>query len=348
VRRNGNVTGASVASPSGVLVYEAGANPGDRFEFLGNENTIDTEAPSISGRNPAPGASNVARNAPLFFLATDDGTGVDAESITVTVNGASQEVTTTAIVDGVAVQCTPANDYPANADVEIELTVADGASPPNVVTRTYTFHTGTSFITDSQAPQIGAAYPVAGAEGVEARPMIDVRVADSGLGVNLASLVMRVNGEEVSFTLEGTPADAHVRHRPASAFAPHSTVEVRVETCDLAASPHCDAFELYFDVGAASASTTGRGAIVPDGYWAGDPARPLEIRDLPQNWWVRIFDASGAAVRRHENPAEGTTWVWNFRNDRGNRVAPALYLVRVSDAKGSVQRSGRFLVQSQQ
>jgi hypothetical protein len=61
---------------------------------------------------------------------------------------------------------------------------------------------------------------------------------------------------------------------------------------------------------------------------------------------VRIFDTSGATVRRHENQAIGATWWWDFRNDGGQRVAPALYLVRITDAAGAVQRSGRFLVQS--
>jgi hypothetical protein len=90
----------------------------------------------------------------------------------------------------------------------------------------------------------------------------------------------------------------------------------------------------------------GQGAIVPDGYWANDPARELEVRDLPGNWCVRIFDTSGSAVRFYRNPVEGTTWLWNFRNDNGELVAPALYLVRVTDPSGTVQRSGRFLVQS--
>jgi hypothetical protein len=101
-----------------------------------------------------------------------------------------------------------------------------------------------------------------------------------------------------------------------------------------------------FTVASANAALTGKGAIVPDGFWANDPSRQLEIRNLPSRWTVRIFDTAGSSVRRHENHEEGATWTWNFTNDNGQRVAPALYLVRVTDSSGAVQRRGRFLVQS--
>jgi len=62
---------------------------------------------------------------------------------------------------------------------------------------------------------------------------------------------------------------------------------------------------------------------------------------------VRIFDAAGIPVRRFENHAsEGYTWTWDFMNDGGQRVAPALYLVRVTDSGGTVHGTARFLVQS--
>jgi hypothetical protein len=51
-------------------------------------------------------------------------------------------------------------------------------------------------------------------------------------------------------------------------------------------------------------------------------------------------------VRHHVNQNAGETWTWDFRNDAGGRVAPALYLVRVTDGSGAVKRSGRFLVQA--
>jgi hypothetical protein len=71
------------------------------------------------------------------------------------------------------------------------------------------------------------------------------------------------------------------------------------------------------------------------------------IRALPARWIVRIFDTSGACVPpATTNQTDDPPWTWDFHNEQGARVAPALYLVRVTDAAGAVQRSGRFLVQS--
>jgi hypothetical protein len=313
-------------------------------EVLLSARGMDTAAPSIAQRTPAAGATGVARNATVYFVATDDKTGVDASSISVTVNGIERDFATSSTQGGLAVQCAPAGDLPANTDIEVEVTLADLAEPVNSATRTWTFRTGSSNVSDTEAPVIGATSPASGAEGVDPRPTIEVRIRDAGLGADLASLVMQINGDDVPFTIEGTPGDAHLRYRPASAFAPQSRVDVHVEACDAAA--RCAELDYHFTVGAAVASVEGRGAIVPDGYWAGDPSRPLEIRNLPQDWCVRIFDTSGHTVRRHVNAAEDATWTWNFENDMGARVAPALYLVRVTDGGGTVQRSGRFLVQS--
>jgi hypothetical protein len=90
-----------------------------------------------------------------------------------------------------------------------------------------------------------------------------------------------------------------------------------------------------------------QGTIVPDGYWAHEPNRPLEVRNLPIGWTVRIFDTAGTRVRKFKNKfEEGITWKWDFHNDHGLVIARALYLVRVVDEQGSVKKSGKFLVQS--
>ena len=308
---------------------------------------VDNTEPSITQRAPAPGATGVALNATIFFVATDDKTGVDPASIRVQINGAGQSVSTSPVAGGYAVQCTPPQNFAPDADVEITLNVADLATPANVATLVYSFHTGSTAITDTDAPVVTAVSPADGAQGVEPRPDIDVRVADAGLGVDFSSVVMEVNGDAVAFTVEGDPADAHLRYRPVSPFAAESHVHVHVEACDRAVPANCAAaLDYEFTVRALNAALEGHGAIVPDGFWANDPTRPLEVRDLPAQWTVRIFDTAGASVRSHRNLGSGDTWTWNFCNDAGHRVAPALYLVRVIDAHGEVQRSGRFLVQS--
>jgi len=307
---------------------------------------VDTAAPSITQRSPAPAATGVPINASIFFVTTDDKAGVDVASVTVRVNGTSQAFTTSSVTEGIAVQCDPPGDFAPDSDVQVSLTVADRATPANIATRTYSFHTGTTAVTDDDAPVATAVSPPAGATGVDPAVTIDARLDDAGLGVDLTSVQMTVNGTAVAFALSGDPASVHVRYRPSKTFAAESTVRVHVAACDRAQPAHCTTLDYSFDIRSANAALAGAGAIVPDGYWAGDPERPLEIRELPARWTVRIFDTSGTTVRRHENLADGATWTWNFLNEEGRQVAPALYFVRVTDANGAVQRSGRFLVQS--
>jgi hypothetical protein len=86
---------------------------------------------------------------------------------------------------------------------------------------------------------------------------------------------------------------------------------------------------------------------VPDGYWAVHPSRPLQVVNLPTSWTVRIFDTAGRKVKAYTNTeGDGMDWTWDFSNDHGQRVARALYLVRISGPDGTVRRTGRFLVQS--
>lgn len=331
----------------GVRAYSATgtASPYSK-EVLLTAKGADAAAPTIAQRSPAAGATGVALNASIYFVASDDKTGVDAQSIVVNVNGTECPFTTSSASGGIAVQCDPASDFAPDSDVQVVISIADRATPPNVAERTYSFHTGTSAVTDNDPPATAAASPAANASGVDPSAPIDVRLDDPGMGVDFSSVILSVNGNTVTFAVSGDPAHAHIRYQPPHPFIAQSTVHVHVDACDRAQPPHCTSLDYQFTVGSANATTAGRGAIVPDGFWANDPERPLEIRDLPGHWAVRIFDTAGALVRRHLAGDDGTTWQWDFKNENGQRVAPALYLVRVSDSSGAVQRSGRFLVQS--
>ncbi len=307
----------------------------------------DVTAPALSQRDPANGATGVPRNTGIFFVVTDARSGVNASSIVVRVNGVFETPNSTPTTSGYAVQVDPAAILPATADILVEVAASDRATPPNTLITSWTFRTGDTSNNDVLSPTIAPATPLAGATGVSASGAIEVDISDSGLGVALGSVELIVNGNQVAFTVQGTPATVRITHRPASPFTAGAQVLVRVEACDRASTPNCALpFEYSFTV-SGSNLTAGAGDIVPNGYWAGDPSRPLEVRNIPRAWSVRIFDAAGFAVRRFDNGgSDGTNWTWDFANDDGQRVAPALYLVRVTDSGGSLQRSGRFLVQS--
>jgi hypothetical protein len=349
--------GAAVASQCGLLAgtYYASVRS---FTGLGlmsaytREVTVtlqgpDVTAPAISQRDPANGATNVARNAGIFFVITDDRSGVNFSSIVVRVNGVQEPAQAAPMTSGYAVQVDPASDLPANSTITVQVTASDKATTPNQLSTSWSFQTGSTSNNDVTPPSITAASPLVGATGVAANATIDVDIADAGLGVQLGSVDLVVNGTSVAYTVQGTPASVRISYRPSTPFASGSDVSVHVEACDRASTPNCATpLDYSFTVGGySSASTTGD--IVPNGYWKGDPSKPLEVRNLPYAWEVHIFDAAGFTVRRFDNgQTDGYDWTWDFTNDGGQRVAPALYLVRVTDASGATQRTARFLVQS--
>jgi hypothetical protein len=308
---------------------------------------LDMTPPAVTLREPAPGETNVPRNTGIFFAVTDDRSGVNLASISVRVNGVQEPMTGTAMQNGYAIQIDPAADLAPNSTVTIDLTASDRASTPNTLNTSWTFQTGATASADVDPPVITPTSPVAGATGVPGNTNIEVTITDAGLGVALGSVNLEVNGTSVAFTVQGTPASVKITHHPQGPFVAGAQVNVRVEACDRAAPTNCAVPYTYsFTIDGSNVSSS-QGDIVPNGYWADDPARPLEVRNLPHAWQVHIFDPAGFAVRRFDNAsADGLNWSWDFTNDGGQRVAPALYLVRVTDAGGNLQRSARFVVQS--
>ena len=312
---------------------------------------VDAAGPAFSGMTPANGETGVPRNTVISFIVTDDKTGVDAESISIEVNGTPltgiQQVGNSSayLVVGTLGQL-----LPANSTVTVVTRASDLAAPANSGSATWSFETGDTIITDSTPPVFALLEPSNGAKSVRRDADIRVQITDQGLGVDIASIEFYVNDAEVPYAIEGTPFALTLIYENQAGFTPGEEVDVRVDVCDMASPPNCAElsdyrFSVEVDFPSLAAGDVGR--IVPDGFWAGDPERPLEVLDLPLNWAVRVFDTAGRQVRSYVNhDSDGFDWAWDFNNDHGQRVARSLYLVRVTDGGGEVRQSGRFVVQS--
>ncbi len=307
---------------------------------------VDVRAPQIIVASPRDGAADIALNASILFVVADGQTGVDRASIDVRINGAApRTVTINGDSTSFAVVCEPEGDLPQNSTVTVSVSTADLAESPNSASASWSFSTGTS--SDASPPVLVAQDPAPGAKNVDPAATIRVRFSDAS-GISVPSIEFMVNGSVVTDTTLTFHDDGGltVQYDNEAGFDPGSTVDVRVAVSDLASNSTVQQFS--FEVRrAATQSNNSLAKIVPDGYWAHDVSRPMEVRNLPRGWTVKIFDTAGYEVRNFKNSqSDGIDWVWNFENDHGRRVAKSLYLIRVIDEAGSVRSSGRFVVQT--
>jgi hypothetical protein len=307
----------------------------------------DLEDPQVIVASPRDGHTGVALNASILFVIADGQTGVDRSSIAVQINGAAPgSMSVSGDSASYAIVCEPEGGFTGDTEVTVEVSASDLADTPNSTTISWSFTTGS--VSDDTSPVLVAQDPAPGATNVDPASVVRLRFSDES-GISTPSIVFTVNGETVSDTslTFHDNGDVTVQYDNESRFAPGSTVSVSVALSDLAAN--AATVEFTFTVRKSDVVADNMLArIVPDGYWAHDPAKPLEIRDLPPGWTVRIFDTGGYEVRSFRN-SEGTgvDWTWDFENDHGRRVAKSLYLIRIIDEAGSVRRSGRFVVRSE-
>jgi hypothetical protein len=308
---------------------------------------VDTDPPTFTQMTPGDGATGIPRNNMIGLIVGDLKTGVDISSVSLTVNGSQATFGNVGSPTAYYITHSPGL-LPANSTINVQVSAADLADPANLDTYSWSFETSDSIVVDVSEPVFSGISPPGGSDNVASNAKIAVTVADDFAGIDFASIHFYVNDAEVPFTIEGGVSSATLRYENEDGFALGQRVDVRIEVCDLADPANCATLDDYsFTVMGAAYALLDEGAIVPDGFWANDPTKPLEVRNLPMNWTVRIFDTAGALVRMYQNAiGEGYNWTWDFTNDHGRRVARAMYLVRVSDTGGGVRQSGRFVVQS--
>jgi len=303
----------------------------------------DVTPPTISAQSPADGQTQVPTDPQVFFVLTDAQSGVDTNSVTVTINGVSpSNIRFLGDPSSYSLRCDLSGMLPAQSVIDVVVSASDRAASPNTLNSSWSFTTGSG--PDTSPPVFSNESPLQNAINVDPFAPVSVRINDSN-GVDFATIIFEIDGVVRPYTWDiqtGT-----IQYENGGGFTSGTTVSVRVTACDLSASRNCATLQYTFDVADPPLGGEVAGAIVPDGYWANEPARPLEIVNMPQGWTVRIFDTAGSEVRSFRNDqSDGYTWSWDFRNDRGSRVAQTLYLVRVIDESGAVRNSGRFLVQS--
>jgi hypothetical protein len=327
---------------------------GDLFSAYSEEVplVVDVTPPSFANLYPAYGSDGVYVNTSISLLVLDAQSGVDSLSISVRINGSPPaSIAFGSKAESLQVSCSLSEDLPPLADITVKVIARDRAAFANTDSISWQFTTGDTAAIDDVPPVICCENPPSGSIDVNTDEAVRVRVSDDGSGIDFTQTYLIINDEPVEYTFDGDHQSAVLSYSDHDGFSPGDTVRVAVIASDRSSPPNVELKNDYWFVvveeDIAIGTPESPAEIVPDGYWAHDPDKPLEIRNLPPNWTIRIFNTAGIQVRSYKNQSGiGMNWVWeNFTNDRGRRVARALYLIRITDSSGEVKKSGRFLVQ---
>ncbi len=157
--------------------------------------SLDEDAPYISDLYPEEGAVNIPIDANLSFKLYDDKTGVDRSSIQVLINDndVSQDLNIATISGGFDLLYLIDYPYDFNELVSVFIKCSDLEEPANFYENSYTFRV----TPDLEAPYLVNLLPEANASGVAVDSGVYFEIHDNGIGIDIASLVMKVNNENV-------------------------------------------------------------------------------------------------------------------------------------------------------
>lgn len=206
----------------------------------------DLEPPYATRQSPAPGATNVPVSAGISVHVVDNGSGVDRNTLKLTVNGQAVSPIITGQPRDFLLTYQPPNPWPFNATVTAEVKAQDLAAPPNAMPPdTFAFEV----VKDISPPFVTDLTPTAGAADVPASTSISFLLRDEGAGVERNSIQLWVNGLNVAPQISGAANAYAVHYRPAQEFQPGERVALKIQAEDMSTPPNRAEISSFFTVG---------------------------------------------------------------------------------------------------
>lgn len=216
------------------LEIPANTMPLESYTF---STSLDTSAPYISDLTPAEGAINIAVDSNLSFKIFDEKTGVDSSTLQVTINDVdvSEDLSIASITGGYDVLYILEYPYEFDQLVNVYISCSDLELPANNYENSYTFR----ITPDLEAPQLVNFNPEPDETAVAIDSDIYFEITDNGIGVDIESLIMKVNNEivEPETTLIPETMFYEVNYSGAN-YEYGDLVSVVVSVSDLATSPN--------------------------------------------------------------------------------------------------------------
>ncbi|MCJ2563601.1 MAG: hypothetical protein LN417_05895, partial [Candidatus Thermoplasmatota archaeon] len=226
-----DVTADSIVTPLGVTYYpplpiaegphavrvEAGdtAIPSNRAVVIWDF-YVDTQGPVLSNLQPANG-STIGDATPVISATYTDAYGINVSSVTLDVDGL--DVTAQSTVEFDRITYIPLSPL-ADGLHDVDIYVLDNSTPANVLKDTWSFTIDTSII-DPDPPTISNLQPLNQSIVSDDTPTIGADYTDIS-GIDTASVLLRVDGLDVTAQATVTPLDVTYTPMLPLAEGPHN------------------------------------------------------------------------------------------------------------------------------
>ncbi len=197
----------------------------------------DLGTPYISSTSPADQELNVLPNTDITLSLKDELTGVNPKSVRLYINenDITEYIIVNETIEQVDVLYTSSVNFDFNQWVTVRVICEDLASVPNSMDTSYSFRV----IPDIEPPFLSNLHPENNDIGVPATENVSFEIHDSGLGVDINSLVIHENNVEIIPVTEQIENESNYRitwnHEP---YEYGETVTIVVSVSDLAPIPN--------------------------------------------------------------------------------------------------------------
>ncbi len=222
-----------------ISAADESGNTMEPFVYSFNHVEDDTFPPQIIPVAPMPGAIDVPLNSNIEFNLRDDISGVDLDTLKVTVNEDSYlsnnaGMSISGTLRDYAIVLKPTNKFPFKKEVVITIEISDYKGN-QLEPYSYIIN---KLPEDKMAPHIETPSPHPGDEDVPLDTNISFTIKDNMVGVDLNTLQVKVgdliyNQQDVRLTIQGDPLNYFVEIDPSHPFPPKEGIEVEITAADL-------------------------------------------------------------------------------------------------------------------
>ena len=203
----------------------------DQYEFYIVRDTIP---PYINDLYPKPNACNVPPDTCLSFLLGDEHSGVDTNSIFITLNDIPIRPQLNKTPDGYSVYYSFQRLFGEMDSISVKIFATDLVIPPNEFDTTFFF-----FVTrDSIAPWVEYYYPLDKAKEVELNSSIIIKLIDDLSGVDRNSIRLQLDRKLVNPEIKEDASGYLITYHPDTGFQYNQQIEVILNAHDLAKMPN--------------------------------------------------------------------------------------------------------------